>query len=375
MAVLSVLVFVHELGHFVVARKFGLKPKEFGFGFPPRALGLYKDKENKWRIVRGNKEVTDASDTVYSINWLPLGGFVNLEEDEDGGDDPNHFSNKKPWQRTTILLAGVSMNIVLAATLLSIGFMIGLPQNTADIAAGAKVTDRKIQIVEVAPDSPAKNADIKIGDIILSIDGNKFFKLEDVQDYVDKHTNEKLNYEILRSGQKINLQITPVKRPETGRGGIGVSISETGMVSYSFFAAIWEGVKTTFFLIWAILVAFYNLFKGLLMGAGVSGQVAGPVGIAVLTGQVARMGFVYILQFAAVLSINLAIINALPFPALDGGRVIFIIIEKLKGRPVSKKLEMIFHQIGFSLLMLLIIFITYKDIVKYSSGFFKKFFG
>ena len=122
--VLSLLVFVHELGHFWVARKFGLKPKEFGFGFPPRLWGIYKDQDGKWRQVKGRGEVKEAVDTVYSINWVPIGGFVNIGEDDDSGGDPNHFTNRPIWQRASILSAGVSMNVVLAAILIIIGLMI-----------------------------------------------------------------------------------------------------------------------------------------------------------------------------------------------------------------------------------------------------------
>lgn len=165
---------------------------------------------------------------------------------------------------------------------------------------------------------------------------------------------------------------------ETGKGGIGVAISEVGMVKYPWYYAIWEGFKTTFMMVWAILVAFYELFKGLILGHGVSADVAGPVGIAVLTGQVARMGVIYIMQFTAMLSINLAIINFLPLPALDGGRVLFLIIEKIKGRPVKRELEAAIHNIGFMLLMVLVLLITFRDVMKFGDKFrmlFDRIFG
>ena len=368
-ALLSVLVFVHEFGHFWVARRFGVKPREFGFGFPPRALGIYKDINGKWRVVKGKKEVKDAADTVYSINTIPLGGFVQVGEDEEAGDDPSHFGNKPVWQRMMIILAGVSMNIVLAAVLISFGFMIGLPQTIDNAHPDAKITNQKIQIVEILPDSPAMSAGLKIGDTIVSVNGENFISNDKLQKYTDEHIGEKLNYIIKRGRDQFNLEITPVLIEETGKGGIGISIVESGLVKLPFFTAIWEGVKTTAILLWAIIAAFYELLKGIFMGQGVDAGLAGPVGIAALTGQVARMGFAYILQFAAILSINLAIINAFPFPALDGGRFLFLIIEKIKGRPVKKELETIIHNIGFAILMLLVLVVTFRDIARYSESF------
>jgi len=362
--VLSLLVFVHEFGHFWMARKFGLKPKEFGFGFPPRAIGYYKNKEGKWKTVKGGKDPEDADDTIYSINWLPLGGFVNLEEDDDPGDNPNHFSKLPVYQRALILLAGVTMNIILAATLISFGFMVGLPQSTSDLGTSAKISDQKVQILEVMDDSPAKLAGLEIGDVILAVNGESIKTNEQIQKIVRENVDKSLAYSIKRTNQNIEKQITPTIIEETGEGGIGVSITETGIVRYPFFTAIWEGIKTTAFITWFIILAFYNLIAGLLTGHGVSIEVGGPIRIAEITGDAVRMGMAYLINFAALLSINLAIINAFPFPALDGGRIIFLIIEKLQGKPVSKKIEATVHNIGFAFLMILIVLVTYKDIAR-----------
>jgi regulator of sigma E protease len=367
--ILSILVFAHELGHFWTARKFGLKPEEFGFGFPPRAFGIYKDKDGKWKKIKGRGKAEDAADTIYSVNWIPLGGFVNLGEDEDGGDNPNHFTKKKIWQRAVMLSAGVSMNIILAAVLISAGFMIGLPQSLDGVSARAQITEQKIQIVEVLPDSPAKIAGMKIGDIIISINGNEFTELQALQKFSDVNSGQELNYKLKRGEEEVEAKATPEFIESANANGIGIGIIETGLVKYPWYLAIWEGIKTTIFLTWAIIVAFYELIKGLFFGQGVSAGVAGPVGIATLTGQVARMGFVYVLQFTALLSINLAIINFLPFPALDGGRVLFLIIEKIKGSPVKRELETMIHNIGFALLMVLILVVTFRDVAKFGNSF------
>ncbi len=367
--ILSVLVFVHELGHFWVARKCGLIPEEFGFGYPPRAVGFYKNKEGKWCKLFGNNQAIDAADTIYSINWVPIGGFVKLGEDEVAKEDANHFNNKPIWQRAAILFAGVFMNFILAAVLISVGFMVGLPQTIGDLGPSAQVSNKQIQVMEIIENSPAQSADLKPGDIILGIDGVAMTSLDVMEKYVDEHKGEKLNYQIKRNEENIEKEVTPELRKETNKGGIGVGIIESGVVRYPFFIAIWEGFKTSVLLTGAILVAFYELIKGLFVGAGVSADLAGPIGIAALTGQVARMGFIYILQFTAILSINLAIINALPFPALDGGRLLFLLIEKIKGRPVKKEVEGTIHYIGFILLMILVVLVTFRDVSKYAGSF------
>ncbi len=369
--VLSLLVFVHELGHFWTARKFGVKAEEFGFGFPPRIYGVYKDNNGQWKTVRGKKEVKDAPGTVYSINWIPLGGFVKIKgENGENEDEKDSFAGRKIWQRASILSAGVVMNIFLAAVLISIGLMVGLPQSLDnDISDKAVITDRKIQVVEVLPESPAETAGLKMADIIISINNQRFNIEEDLQNYVAERSGQELNYKIKRGQVEMNFNITPEVRADTNKGGVGIAIAATGLVKYPWHIAIGEGFKTTIFLVWYIIVAFYELIKGLIFGQGVSGDIAGPVGIAVFTGQVARMGFIYLMQFTALLSINLAIINFLPFPALDGGRVLFLIIEKIKGSPVKREIENIIHNIGFSLLMILVLIVTFKDVARFGDLF------
>jgi len=368
--VLSILVFVHELGHFWTATKFGVKADEFGFGFPPRVWGMYRDEKGKWIQVRGNKEVKDPPNTIYSINWLPLGGFVKIKgEDGEDEDDKDSLLSKPIWQRAIVMSAGVTMNVLLAAVLISIGLMIGLPQSIDDLSPKARIESEQVQILQVIKESPAANANFQLGDVILNIDGNEFAQVEDIQKYAHDNIDNEINYLVLREGGEMQIKVTPEFREDTGKGGIGVSITKIGLVSYPWYLAIYEGFKTTFILLWIILVAFYELIKGLITGQGLSADIAGPVGIATLTGQMARMGFVYILQFTALLSINLAIINFLPFPALDGGRILFLIIEKIKGSPVKREVENAIHNIGFMLLMLLVLVVTFKDVARFGNVF------
>ena len=369
--VLSVLVFAHELGHFMMARRFGVKAEEFGFGFPPRAVGLYKNDQGKWKPVWGAKEVTDSPGTIYSLNWLPLGGFVKIKgENGENENEPDSFAGKPIWQRAFMLSSGVVMNIVLAAVLISAGFMVGLPQALdGQSDPRAHVSDKKIQIVEVMKNTPAESAGLKIGDVILSVDDNNFSNYEELKNFVAANVGKELSYKIKRGRDLIEAGITPELMAETNRGGIGVGVTETGLVSYPWYLAVLEGVKTTLSLTWAIIAAFYELIKGLIFGSGVTADLSGPVGIAALTGQVAKMGFIYLLQFTALLSINLAVINFFPFPALDGGRILFLIIEKIKRSPVKREVEGAIHNIGFALLMVLILVVTLRDVSRFSDVF------
>ncbi len=406
--VLSVLVFVHEAGHFWAARKMGVKVEEFGFGLPPRAIGALKFtadravplaeeetvevEENMFGDQKIHEEITEvgvikkikrwkffwgerlpdpekdfvAADTVYSINWLPLGGFCKIKgENGEGETDSDSFVNKAIWKRIAIISAGVIMNVILAMVLFAAGYMIGLPQSVDDNTGQNYITDQKIQIVEVLPNTPAASAGIKAGDVIISIDGNKFTRDTLLQDYVNAHAGKVLDYQILRDNQTIDYQITPTVN--NGKGQIGIAIVDTGLVRYPWYLAIWKGITTAIILLWVIIVAFYELIKNLILGHGVSAEISGPVGIATMTGQYARMGFVYLLQFVGLLSLNLAVVNFLPLPALDGGRIIFLLIEKIKGSPVKREVEATVHNVGFIALIILVLAITVKDIAPYTS--------
>jgi regulator of sigma E protease len=406
--VLSVLVFVHELGHFWVSRKMGVKVEEFGFGLPPRLCGwrcyIGQEKQvveqeeemeirenaegemtvheeitevgilkpvKKWKFFWGEKVPDDeegwiAAETIYSLNWLPLGGFCKIKgENGEGETDSDSFVSKAIWKRICIISAGVIMNVVLAAFLFSIGYMIGLPQSVEDPGNKAIVTDKKIQIIQVMPDTPAAVAGLKAGDVIASIDGQNFTRDADLQDYVNVHVGQELDYKISRDNKELDFKIKPVDN--NGKGQVGVAIINTGLVRYPWYLALWKGLETSVVLLWAIVVAFYGLIKGIFMGHGVSADVAGPVGIATMTGQYARMGFVYLLQFVGLLSLNLAVINFLPLPALDGGRIIFLLIEKIKGSPVKREVEGAIHNIGFMALILLILVITVKDLSRFTA--------
>ncbi len=351
--VLGVLVFVHEFGHFITAKKMGMKVEEFGFGFPPRIWGK-KGKDG----------------VFYSINWIPLGGFVKIKgEDGENRDDPDSFASKKAWRRALVLVAGVAMNFLLCAFLLSLGFAIGLPQAVDQTALDqGLVKDYKVQVVSVLDDKPAQEAGIKVGDILLSVDGQEVKGVNKLLTYTSSKIGQTLDYKIQRDGEVLDKNIEVVDIGD-GKAGVGIGLVETGVVSYPLPQAVWQGIKLTGFLTKEIVFAFGNVLKNLVIGKPVGVQVSGPVGIAVLTGQVARLGFIYVLQFTALLSLNLAIINFIPFPALDGGRLLFLLIEKIRRKPISQKIESIIHTVGFTVLMVLVLIITFQDVLRYSDAF------
>ncbi len=371
--ILSVLVFVHELGHFVTARRNGIKADEFGFGFPPRIGGFYKnEKTGKYQFVLSNKEI-QSKNTVYSLNWIPLGGFVKIKgENGEGKEEKDSFAGKSAWVRTKVLGAGVAMNFFTAWILISLVFILGAPQtgdtNKQNTALG------KVQISEVVSHTPAQSAGLKVGDEIAkeqrSLSGQKIIltTVASVQKYIKDNAGQEMNLAIKRGNQNLLIKIIPRTVVPEGQGSLGVALVKTSIVKYVWYQAFWEGLKTTVNLTRVILVALGGIITNLFMGHGVGMDVAGPIGIAVLTKQVTNLGLVYILQFAALLSINLGIINILPFPALDGGRIFFILIEKIKGSPVSQKVEQNFHSVGFILLILLMVVVTFRDIAQYLAG-------
>lgn len=383
--ILGLLVLVHELGHFVAARRFGVKCEEFGLGFPPRLIGVVKSNEGKWQLVKRKDKNQKGEDqeyknVIYSLNWVPLGGFVKIKG-EDGGDreDKDSFSHQPIWRRTLMIASGVSMNFVLAVVLLSVGFAIGIPQVIDhDLENYINVRDEKIQILSVQGGSPAAKGDLEVGDIILSIDGQPLANIREVESYIKDSETDELVFKIRRGREQYQKIIKPTRLSfdgEPSRRAVGIAFAKTGIVSYPFFQAIWQGIITTLYLMKLIILSFYNLFLDLILGRGVTVEVAGPVGIAVVTGQVVKLGFIYILQFAALLSINLGIINFFPFPALDGGRVIALGVEAVRQKPNNQKIESLVHNIGFGILMVLVALVTYRDVVRAGGKVLGKFFG
>ncbi len=342
--ILAALVLVHEFGHYIVAKKSGMQVDEFGFGFPPRV----------WSFKKG--------ETLYSLNLIPLGGFVKIVgENNAEGDNPRSFVNKSFWQRFATLVAGVIMNFVLAWVLFSIGFMIGLPtivEQGQSLPAHARLKSQAISILQVDPQSPAATAGIKEGDNIVSVDSQKAETVEQVVNYVKSKSGSSVDVSLKRGNTDINVKVTPRVNPPEGQGALGVALGNVGRVSYPVWVAPFVGLKATWVVIQNTVIGFAELIG---QGKGFA-SLGGPVKIAQLTGQVTDLGLVYVLQFAGFLSVNLGILNILPFPALDGGRVLFLVIEKIRGKRNNPTVEQWFNAGGFALLILLIVLITIKDI-------------
>jgi regulator of sigma E protease len=337
--VLGLLIFVHELGHYVAARLTGVKVEEFGMGYPPRLFA----------VKRG--------ETEYSINILPLGGFCKLLGEEDPSE-LRSLASKRPLTRLFVLGAGSFMNAVLPIILLSIAFMIPRQVVLGDI-----------RIEEVAPDSPAAEAGIEPGDIILSINGHSVRNIGDV--IYDTHLSlgEETVLEIEGAdGSQKTIALVPRWDPPEGEGAMGVSLIlvDTYVISESY--PFWEAVPKAGTTLWETFGLLRNEVRSW-FAKGTAPQVGGPVAIFQLTGEASEAGPSYLLQFAAFLSLNLAIINMFPLPALDGGRIVFVLLEVVRrGKRVSARTEGLVHLAGFAMLIGLMVVITYVDIVRVISG-------
>lgn len=358
---LGLLVFVHELGHFVAARRSGIAVEEFGFGFPPRLIGVVKDAQTgRYKIVWGSKDHAGPH-TIFSFNWLPLGGFVRIKGEDGQNEDPDSFAEKSAWTRIKVLGAGVVMNMLFAWFLITTVFTLGLPQ-PIDSSQREQYPDAKIQILEVKKGTPAEAMGLQLGDEILSIAGEKITALEQVSEAISAHKGQTLEMRVNRLGNEMTLSGTPRTDYPANEGSLGISFSETAIVAYPWYQSVSQGAIATYNITLAILGAFGSMLASLFgAGTGAPVDVTGPVGIVYLTKQMSDLGLAYLLQFAALLSINLAIINILPIPALDGGRILFVLIEKLKGSPISRNTEGMVHQIGFVLLLLLMVVVTVRD--------------
>ena len=344
--VLSILVRVHEFGHFIASRRAGVWVEEFGFGLPPRVLG---------------KKI---GETIYSINLLPFGGFVRLHgenTEEEITNSDRAFLHKGKFQRLVIILAGVFMNFALAIFAFSIVYSFsGIPRESENV-----------HVIEIREGSPADISGLKVADIVKDINGKTIKSNSDLISLVDEKQGEEISITILRDGETRSFKAIPRSDPPEGEGALGVLISNIEL----YYPPIWQrpfigvyyGFKEAIFWGQIVLTGFFQIFKDLFIGV-VPKDVAGPVGIFALTSQAAKFGALSLINFLGVLSVNLAILNAMPFPALDGGRLLFIAIESLFGRKVVPRVEHLVHTVGMIILILLILAVTAHDIQKLVTG-------
>lgn len=339
---LSILVFVHEFGHFLAAKKSGVKVEEFGFGIPPRIFGR------------------KIGETLYSINLLPIGGFVKLKGEEAdevlGFGGEGSFSSVSKKKKLVIVIAGVVGNLILSYFLFVLLFLVGYPT-----ASG------QVKVDEVLKESPAAVSGFAVGDVLLNFNGQKIEDPNQFVKIVKKTSGQASIFTIERQAKILNLKSTPLINPPSGQGALGIRLGYESQITYprlglgdSFVSGFRETGKYLSLMVKGIKNLVTELFKG-----HSPQELAGVVGIYKISTQALEIGWQVYLQFVALISLNLFLFNLLPVPALDGGRVLFILIELFTRRKISAKIERLVNNTGFALLITLFVLITIRDIKRF----------
>ncbi|AOT68242.1 RIP metalloprotease RseP [Geosporobacter ferrireducens] len=323
--VFGLLVIFHELGHFAVAKFVGIKVHEFAIGMGPRLLKVKK------------------RETEYSLRILPIGGYVKMEGEDEASSDAGSFNNKPIWARMAVLIAGPFMNFVLAILLFSmIFYSLGFPTTIID---------------RVTPGFPAEQVGLRSGDQIIAINEDAITNWDQIVRRINGSREEEINITLLREGAEKKFQVIPIINKETNQAIIGI----TPTAEKSLAKSITTSVDRMFFIMGGMMEFLGNLFGG----KASTEDVVGPVGIIHLVGEAAKTSIYNVMSLAALISINLGIVNLIPIPALDGGRLLFLLFEGISGRPIDPEKEGFIHLIGFVLLMVLMLFIAYKDIIRF----------
>jgi regulator of sigma E protease len=353
--ILSILVFIHELGHYAVARWIGVHVEEFGFGLPPRIWGKKIGK------------------TIYSLNWLPIGGFVKLAgEDQEEKAASAHIKHRSEYfwarskkERAAILLAGVTMNFLLA---------VGI--TTYLLTQGTYEPSGRVHVEKVLSGSPAEIAGLQQKDIIAAVgwgEGDDYRQKithtpKDLIEVTKEHAGKLVSLIVVRDTIQMRLYLTPRVEFPKGEGPMGVSISDLELKKYSLTQAPWEALKINLMRARDMFTGLGTVVARLVQLQPVGADVAGPIGIAQVTGQAVKFGFSAVLEFMSILSLNLAVLNILPIPALDGGRLLFVVLEKILGKKVKPAFEHSTHQIGMMILLGLVVLISINDILRLARG-------
>lgn len=289
---------------------------------------------------------------------------IEGEDMKDPNPPATSFASKSAGWRIVILAAGVTMNVVLAWILLSVQAGVGMPTLLTNENAGT-LRDVKTYILDVQPNSPAAETGLMPLDRIVQANGKADPVIDEVQQIIDESKGKTLTLEVERQGQHKTISATPRENPPAGEGPLGISLAAAGLQKSAWWQAPFAGLKRTGEMLVAIVTQFAAIIHRLVTGGGVGETLTGPIGIAVYTNEVTRLGLPYVLEFGALISLNLALINILPLPALDGGRILFVLLEKIAGRRFPGKIEQITHTVGFVLLILLMVLITFKDVQRF----------
>lgn len=362
LVVLVALIVVHEFGHLVAAKLCNMRVDEFGIGYPPKALTFYK-----------------SGGTDYTLNWLPFGGFVKIygedgdeKEASQGGKHTGVSFTKRPkWQQALVLLAGIFMNLVFAWVLVSVAVSLGVPRALSSEEMGT-AKDVSLLVSRVVADSPAERAGLMVGDTILSVgDDARSFSSRDAEAFTafisDTHAGDALSVTVEREGDIQVLTAVPqagIVPTDTERVALGVGVASVGVVQVPWWEAPIEGARITVSATGQIAVGLAQFFKGLFTFSADLRDVSGPVGIVGAVGDASAHGLSALLMLTAVISINLALINVLPVPALDGGRLLFVAIEAITRKPIPHTVAGSVNALGFALLVLLMLVVTAHDVLK-----------
>jgi len=353
--VIVALIVVHEFGHFVAAKLSGMRVDEFGLGYPPRAVTLAK-----------------KGGTAYTLNWIPFGGFVKIygEDGHIGTPDPRAFTSKNRFAQAFVLVAGVTMNVLFAYVLITGALIAGTPRALdASEIAGAK--NIELAVSRVLPDSPAALAGLQPGDSIMSaVTTQGAWQATDPESFTSFVSNGEgfpIKLSLKRGGADVSATAKPIKgiiSSNVDRYALGVEVATIGTVPLSLGEAVTQGASLTWGVTKLTAVGLAQFFYSIFTFSANLSQVSGPVGIAGVVGTASSQGFGDLLSIMAVISINLALINLIPVPALDGGRLLFVIIEGVIRRPIKPSIAQAINGIGFAFLILLMIVVTAHDIFK-----------
>lgn len=343
------LVTIHEMGHFLLAKKFGVKVEEFGIGYPPRIIA---------KKIGG---------TTYSLNLLPFGAFVRMPGEIERSDDPNSFSRQSLWKRFLIAFGGVFSFWVIAAVLFGVVFGLGAPIMIADEET-VNVSEAKVNIVGVASGSPADIVGLKIGDVIKGFEiGDLRYdvtKIKEVKEISGENKGKDTILIIERGKEILKVSLIPRVAPPAGEGSMGIALIRTAIQQYPWYLAPFKGVSAVGEMTGAVIKAYVGAVRNLFSGQPSGVEVMGPIGVFQMLAQTQEMGLIYFLNFLALISIQLAIFNLLPIPAVDGGRILFLAIEAVRKKPVSEKTQQRMIAFSFMTLLIFMLWITINDVAK-----------